>query len=111
MVSPLIKELKAEHAKLVKILTKVKEMGPSEEGMTLLTSAKAALLAHLGKEDAKLYPALRAAAETDPKVKQTLSIFGADMEQISAVALEFFAKYEKGIATSEYEFSRDFGGL
>ncbi|OQW54265.1 MAG: hypothetical protein A4S09_06090 [Proteobacteria bacterium SG_bin7] len=108
--SQLVKDLKSDHAKLVAVLTKVKELGPTAEGLKLLTTAKAALLAHLGKEDAKLYPELVAAAETDPKVKTTLSIFGKDMDKISKAALDFFAKYEKGVDTT-FEFSRDFGGL
>lgn len=106
----LIKDLKSDHAKLVTVLTKVKQLGPNAEGMKLLTTAKAALLAHLGKEDTHLYPELNAAAATDPKVKTTLEIFGKDMAKISKAALDFFAKYESGVA-SEFDFSRDFGGL
>lgn len=109
-MSNLVNELKADHQKLVSVLTKVKEIGPTKEGLKMLNSAKAALLAHLGKEDSKLYPELKAAAKSDPKVNTTLATFGKDMDKISRAALEFFSKYEKGV-TSEFEFSKDFGGL
>jgi hypothetical protein len=75
----------------------------------MLLAAKEGLLAHLKKEDEKLYPALREAAENTPSLKQTMDMFAKDMEAISKSAIDFFAKYAKGGTSSE--FANDFGRL
>lgn len=109
-MTDLIQELKADHAKLASLLGKMRSLSPeSKECQDLLRSAKAGLLAHLGKEDAKLYPALKAAAQKDAQIKSTLEMFSTEMEKVSKAALEFFAKYEKG--GSGLQFAKDFGGL
>jgi iron-sulfur cluster repair protein YtfE (RIC family) len=108
-MSVLIDELKSDHAKLVAVLTEVKALGP-QKGMDILRKAKASLLAHLGKEDKKLYPILKKAAETDASVKSTLDIFASDMDKISKAALDFFAKYENGNPAG-LDFAKDYGAL
>ena len=59
-MSELIEEFKRDHAEIMAILNEVKEFGIlSKEGHAKLISIKEHLLAHLKKEDEKLYPALR----------------------------------------------------
>jgi len=109
-MSALTNELKSEHAQLASTLGKVKELGiGSPEGKKLLFAAKTALLAHLEKENAKLYPVLRKGAEKDAKLKGTLDTFAKDMEGVASAAMAFFTKYEK--EASGLEFGKDFGRL
>lgn len=108
-MSKLVDELKGEHGKLAQVLTEVKAKGPSKEGLQLLTASKAALLAHLKKEDTFLYPELKKAAATDSRLKATIDTFATDMDKISKAAIDFFAKWEKG--GDGMEFAKDIGNL
>ena len=109
-MNTLIEELKNDHAEIVKVLTKVKELGISSKGgQEMHLAAKEGLLAHLKKEDERLYPALRRSAENNPGLKQTLDMFTKDMASISKAAIDFFGKYTGG--GSGIEFAKDFGGL
>lgn len=108
-MSKLVEELKSEHAFIVSKLEVAKSKGV-KEGADALISAKKALLAHLGKEDQKLYPALREAASKDSNLKALLDTFATDMDVVSTNALAFFDKCEKG-RTTGVEFAKDFGNL
>lgn len=106
----LVSELKAEHQKLVSVLTEMKAKGvTTPEGLKVLMQAKGAVVAHLKKEDTFLYPEMRSAAARDPKLQQTLDIFAKDMEKVTAQVLEFFDKYQNG--GSGIEFAKDIGAL
>jgi len=71
-MNTLIEELKNDHAEIVKVLTKVRELGiGSKDGQDTLLAAKEGLLAHLKKEDERLYPSLRKAAENTPGRKSS----------------------------------------
>lgn len=109
-MSTLVSELKADHVKLVAVLTDIRNKGvTSKEGVQALMAAKGALLAHLKKEDTFLYPQLKLAAEKDPNLKQTLDIFAKDMDKITQQVLSFFEKYSNG--GSGVEFAKDLGGV
>jgi Hemerythrin HHE cation binding domain len=109
IMSRLIEQLKGEHAAIVGVLGQVKELGiGSAEGREKLLAAKASFLAHLRKEDAELYPVLKRAAESDPRLKRTLEMFANDMEKISKATLQFFEKYAQGAGP---DFAKDFGTL
>ncbi len=96
-MSALIEEFKGEHAKIIAMLKEVKELGIlSKEGQDKLMSIKAHLLAHLKKEDEKLYPVLRKEAEDNERLKGTLDLFALDMENVSSVVQKFFDKYSEG---------------
>ena len=109
----LVDELIKDHADLVGVLSKVKAIGISNnESRSILSNAKNALIGHLKKEDAKFYPPLKQAAETDKSLKILLDIFGKDMDEVTHAAMEFFDKHTGANATNhEQEFSRDFGSL
>lgn len=109
-MSRLIEQLKSEHAAIVSVLGQVKELGiGSKDGRAKLLAAKASFLAHLRKEDAELYPVLRKAAESNPRLKQTLDTFAKDMDQVSKDTLQFFEKYSREGADND--FAKDFGTL
>ncbi len=109
-MSDLVAELKKEHAAIVAILGEIKAKGiGSKEAQHKLQLAKNGLLGHLRKEDERLYPALRKAAQTDDKVRQMLDSFAAEMAEVSKAALAFFEKYQSG--GDGIEFARDFGRL
>ena len=96
-MSGLITELKYEHSQIADTLRGVLELGiNSEEGKKLLFSAKSYLLAHLEKEDTKLYPVLWKAAQNNTDLKRILDVYANDMDSISKMALEFFNKYASG---------------
>jgi len=95
-MSKLIEELKTEHAEIVDMLLRVKLLNiSSEDGQQRLMLAKNSLLEHLRKEDAELYPPLNRAAKKDQQLKQYLDYSAKDMEDISEMAFQFYAKYSK----------------
>ncbi len=106
----LVTELKDEHRKIAEALAEVQEKGiGSKEGQAKLLSAKEGLLSHLKKEDERLYPPLKKAAEKDERLKGLLEMFAKDMQDVSKGAMDFFGKYAKG--GSGLEFAKDFGHL
>ncbi len=106
----IIEELKEEHKVILDVLTKVNSLGiETAEGQDLLINAKRKLLAHLMKEDEELYAVLRKEVEKLEELKRILNSFANDMEGISQVAFDFFAKYEDG--GSGFEFGKDFSEL
>lgn len=109
-MSKLIDDLEREHRVLIEVLESVKKLGfNTKEGLDKLISIKTALLAHLKKEDADLYPILKRDAIKDDVLKQTLDFFAKDTEEISKFAMQFFEKYAQGGQGNE--FARDFGKL
>lgn len=109
-MSKLVDELKADHQKLVAVLTDIRTKGiVSKEAVQLLMTAKGALLAHLKKEDTFLYPELQSAAKDDKNLASTVDLFAKDMDKISQSVLAFFAKYENG--GEGMEFAKDIGNL
>ncbi|OOZ38770.1 hypothetical protein BOW53_14330 [Solemya pervernicosa gill symbiont] len=109
-MSALTDELKADHAWVLEKLEEVKRKGiVSEDAVETLMSIKNALIGHLQKEDAKLYPVLNKAAESDNRLKNNLKIFAKDMEQITADAIAFFDRYST--TTSDSAFAEDIGAL
>ncbi len=107
-MSKLIDELQQEHLHLAKVLVEIKEKGLSSEGQKLLNLSKAALLAHLKKEDTFLYPDLNQAAKSDSQLQVLLSNFASDMEYISKAAFEFFARWEQGGDPDEFTIQLEF---
>ncbi len=109
-MSILVEELKKEHSVISEALNEAKNIGITlKEGQKALLSAKNGLVAHLKKEDERLYPALRKEAEKDESLKRTLNTFAKDMESISKAALDFFEKYSGG--GSGIDFASDYGRL
>lgn len=109
-MSTLIDELKREHKAIVAALGQVKRLGiGSREGQDTLMSARNLLLDHLQKEDERIYPMLRRAAQRDDDLRQTLEFYATNMSEITEAALHFFDKYANG--GSGIEFGQDFGAL
>ncbi|NOZ06836.1 MAG: hemerythrin domain-containing protein [Chloroflexi bacterium] len=109
-MSRLIRELKAEHLTIIATLAKVSEYGiNTPEGKECLSSARGVLLAHLQKEDERLYPPLQKIAVTDRSLRGTLRIMAKDTEEITAEAVRFFDKYANGGAG--VAFAKDYGTL
>lgn len=114
-MSKLVEELKADHVQLKQTLKQAADFKrPAQESIELLHRVKAALLAHLDKENRELYPTLQAAAASDPSLHSLLSSFGKDMEQIIPQALAFFAKYDdpagvSGKIKSDVRYAVEFG--
>ena len=106
----IVEELKQEHASIVEALDQVRKLGVgTQEGKNILYSAKNGLLAHLEKEDKKLYPVLRKEAGSNDALKSTLDTFASEMDRISQTALRFFEKYQDG--GSGLEFAQELGTL
>ena len=70
-----IEELKEEHRVILHHFENIQRMGVhTMEGRNELTDARDYLLAHLEKEDTRLYPALRLMAPKHPSLKEILDI-------------------------------------
>jgi len=96
-MNDLILELKNEHAAILGILDQARALGISTPaGQDKLLAARDLLLAHVRKEDEHYYPGLRKAAETRSDLKVTLDYFVADMERVSAKALQVFDRFARG---------------
>lgn len=109
-MNDLIEELKREHQLIASHLADANKLGvDTREGTLSLMKAKSALLAHLKKEDERLYPVLRRAAQKDRRLQWMLELYAQDMEEVSSAAVVFFQKYENG--GKGIEFIRDFGTL
>lgn len=75
-MSDIIEELKNEHTIIIDEICNIEWLGiHSKEGKKKFFTAKRDLLAHLKKEDKKLYPVLRKAAERNKKFKKKLDDF------------------------------------
>ncbi len=101
-MAALINVFKSEHAEIIAMLNKVKELGVlSKEGQAKLMSIKEHLLAHLKNEDVMFYPVLHKEAEYSERLKSTLELFAMDMEKVSSIVQEFFEKYSEGAFDEE----------
>ena len=102
-MSTLIEELKKEHSEILAMLDRIKELGfYSKEGQRIFLSAKDKILLHLEKENEKLYPRIRTAAENDERLMKILNIIAKDMENVKNSALQFYEKYSNPEPPSEY---------
>ncbi|EGG99426.1 hypothetical protein imdm_1111 [gamma proteobacterium IMCC2047] len=87
-------ELQREHSEITSTLRQILTLGVnSEEGMRLLNKTKLCLLAHLEKEDSRLYPILWQTAEFDSALKETLTLYANEISKTSTASLKFFARY------------------
>ncbi len=77
----------------------------SKEGKRILFIAKRDLLAHLEKEDKKLYLVLRKATESNKKFKKKLDDYSKNEEKVTEFALHFFDTYS--VESSGTEFKLD----
>ena len=99
----LIEELKKEHMVIVDTLKDAHKIGIlNAEGRKKLLSLKDILLAHMKKEDDKLYPPLKSAAEKDENFRVALDYFASNMSDISQKATHFFEKFSAGGDTMEF---------
>jgi hemerythrin superfamily protein len=110
-MSTLVVQLKTEHKWLVNKLLEVRTFGGSKKAADALNSARKGLLAHLKKEDDRLYPVLREASKVDSHVKRIVDSFSSEMDTISKAALEFFAKYTTVEEINTEAFKADYEGL
>lgn len=111
-MSKLVTDLKSDHQALLGLLEKVTNLKiPRKERVETLMGAKNALLGHLKKESDHLYPALKKFAAQDPKLKATLDTFATEMEGVSKLAIEFFAKHTAANEVQSDEFAKDLGKL
>ncbi|MDR4503647.1 MAG: hemerythrin domain-containing protein [Candidatus Scalindua sp.] len=103
-MSILIEELKHEHSDILATLNEVKKLGIlSKEGQTKLLAAKAVLLEHLQNEDDRLYPILKANAEQNKALENTLDLFAMDMKNVSNIVKKFFKKFSIGVVYDEIQ--------
>lgn len=109
-MSKLVSVLKEDHKKLLAALDKIKTAGiTTPDGRRLLNDIKGALLGHLRKEEAELYPALRKAGAQYPEAQQLADRFEAEMKGIGRDAVAFFEKYNA--ESTGMDFARDLGRL
>lgn len=92
-MSALIDELKSEHLQIIRLVQDARFLGlSSPEGIAQIQSGKALILAHLETEDAQLYPALWAHAETNSIANK----FSDEMKGLVEIASRLFTAVEDG---------------
>ncbi len=95
-MSKFTNELVLDHKEITQMLKKLRKLGVrSPESRELLMKSKDKLLAHLAKEDTKLYPPLYEKAKTDASLAGTLDIFAKEMQGITGFVLQFYENYTK----------------
>jgi hypothetical protein len=91
----LVETLKKQHTAIIETLAKAKTSGlVTAEGYQHLSVAN---------------PRLKQLAETDPNLHSTLDLFARDMERVTALAIQFFDKYDK--VSTNNDFIQDVGTL
>lgn len=106
----LIEELRSEHARILDAFQEIRRLGiGSAEARAVLLAVRAGLLAHLAKEDARLYPPLRKASASDRALCRKVDFFARDVEEITRSASAFFDTLDR--APQGTEFAREFGAL
>jgi hypothetical protein len=104
----LVAELKKEHAALAALLGEIKVKGCGvPEAQRKLLLARHGLMGHLRKEDERLYPVLRRAAERDDRLRHMIDVFAREMTAVAKASFDFFEKYAEG--GDAPQFSRDYG--
>lgn len=94
-MSRLIQDLKADHLALQQALLNAGDYTqPAMERLKTLLRVKTMLLQHLEKENEELYPALRAAAESDAALHDIVSVYAKDMEYVGFHVSKFLEHYQ-----------------
>lgn len=111
-------ELKSEHKTVARLIEEIKGLIQKNDTQGIaahMGTLKSGLLAHLKKEDDKLYAdLLKTAREKNIEmVVITVNTFSTAMKGIAARILGFFDKYpnKDEIAKLTTEFSKDFQGV
>jgi hemerythrin-like domain-containing protein len=108
MSSPLITQLKADHAAIQKALDTIREASFQRAvSERELTAIKDRLLAHLAKEDKQLYPVLLSQEAN----RRTAEKFQERMQPISTEVLAFFTTYQTPESRQGMAFAKDLGRL
>ncbi|MEQ9364155.1 MAG: hemerythrin domain-containing protein [Leptospirales bacterium] len=106
----IIQELKQEHEELNRVLESAVEAGvASKAGQALLLSARELLLAHLRKENEKIYAPLEAKAICDRELARIINPFLARLDDLSNFATDFFKRLEQ--EGGGVDFARSAGRL
>lgn len=106
----LVAELKKEHVAIVALLDEIKAKGfGAPELQRKLLLARHGLVGHLRKEDDRLYPVLRRAAERNERLQRMIDVFAREMTELSRAALDFFGKYAG--SSDGAQFARDFANV
>ncbi|CAG9165930.1 hypothetical protein LMG23992_00645 [Cupriavidus laharis] len=95
--------LKNEHQGIFRLLEECREMGMSDEGRRKLKQVKGLVIAHLAREDSKLYPQMQNNIET----KDLAATYAAEMKGITQDVMAFFNALEQG--RSGMDFARQMG--
>jgi hypothetical protein len=100
----LIPTLLHDHAQMRELLESVRRQGiATSEGQRLLRQARQCIVAHLQREDAQLYPALRGCGET----QALADAYANEMQELSREILAFFDGMEG--KRDDLVFARGFG--
>ena len=98
-----IRDLNGEHSILLATLEAIRARGALDaETRTLLSRARAALVAHLDKEEREFYPVMRAAAEQSEALRETLRVMGQEMDAIAASALSTIDSWIGGTGGADH---------
>jgi hypothetical protein len=109
-VSGLTEELRADHARIFRVLREVlDERVNSAAGHRKLMEARDLIVSHLEREDRELYPLLAEAAAKDPALKKDLDDHLKDILEVSATIRGFFTDHPD--TCTDIGCIKDFGTL
>lgn len=109
-MSTLIQRLREEHGTIASLLARVREEGSaSAEGRRLLELLRVTVERHFAGEERELFPALRAAAGNDPRLKATVEVLAGEASELAREVAGFFRRAREG--ASGLALARDFGRL
>jgi len=109
-MTDMVAKLKLEHADLRNVLEQVRTHGiGTQAGREALHAARKLFVDHIRHEDENFYPGFRELTRGDAATGAIADKFAAEMTELGAKILSFFAKYENG--GSGMEFAMDFGRM
>ncbi len=107
----LIRDLNGEHTILLATLEAIRARGALDaETRTLLARVRSALVAHLDKEEREFYPVMRAAAQTNEALRDTLRVMGQEMDAIAGSALSAIDSWIGGTGGGGVTGGADYAG-
>ena len=103
-------KLRGDHLKIVELLGALKERsGADDEARRLLGELERTLSAHMNEEEERLFPALRKAAEHDPKLRSVLAVLAGDLAEVSEFVSAFFERCRQLEPGASEDFASEIG--
>jgi len=109
-MSTFIDDLKKDHQKLLGTLQEAQALGWGTcAGRIKLLECKELLVAHLNKENTRLYPEMRKCSHDNASTEKTVGDFTSEMESLTKDVVAFIANADK--MTLGMDYARELGKI